>query len=84
MKQITMCKIVQKQYFSFILALLGSLRDNPECLVCLYHCRRKKLGKKEIYDKLEKNNFLLHDKKFEAYISKIGNHVLQRSDKALF
>lgn len=40
-----------------------------------------KLGK-EIYDKLEKNNFLLHDKKLNTYISDIGNRVLAQSSKA--
>ena len=43
----------------------------------------KKLGK-EIYDKLEKNNFLLHDKKLNAYINKIGNRLLAQSNKAPF
>ncbi len=43
----------------------------------------KKLGQ-EIYDKLEKNNFLLHDKKLQAYISGIGQKVLAQSKKAPF
>ncbi len=42
-----------------------------------------KLGK-EIYDKLQKNNFLLSDKKLGAYISGIGNRVLAQSSKAPF
>ncbi len=83
MKQITMCKIVQKQYFSFILALLVVCVTTQSAWSAFTIADEKKLGK-EIYDKLEKNNFLLHDKRLEAYISKIGNHVLQRSDKAPF
>lgn len=42
-----------------------------------------KLGK-EIYDKLQKNNFLLADNKLGAYISKIGSKVLAQSSKAPF
>ena len=80
----TMCKIIQKQYFSFSLILF---------LICFSEHRtfgphftiddEKKLGK-EIYDKLEKNNFLLQDKKLNAYITNIGNRILAQSNKAPF
>lgn len=78
-----MCKIVQKQCFSFILVLLVVIVTTQSAWSAFTIADEKKLGK-EIYDKLEKNNFLLHDKRLEAYISKIGNHVLQRSEKAPF
>ena len=79
-----MCKIVQKQYFSLILAVfIIVLLGTQSAWSAFTIADEKKLGK-EIYDKLEKNNFLLHDKKLEAYIGNIGNRVLQRSDKAPF
>ena len=39
---------------------------------------------KEFYEKLEKSNVLIHDKKVSLYINKIGNTVLAQSNKAPF
>lgn len=78
-----MCKIVQKQYFSLILSVFIVLFATQSAWSSFTIADEKKLGK-EIYDKLEKNNFLLHDKKLNAYIANIGNRILQRSDKAPF
>jgi len=43
----------------------------------------KKLGK-EFYDKLEKNHFLLENKRLNDYINQIGNLILAQSKKAPF
>ena len=43
----------------------------------------KKLGK-EFYEKLEKGNVLIRDKKVSAYVNQIGNKVLAQSNKAPF
>jgi len=43
----------------------------------------KKLGK-EFYEKLEKSNVLIHDRKIITYINKLGSTVLAQSDKAPF
>lgn len=43
----------------------------------------KKLGK-EFYEKLEKSNVLIRDKKVSAYVNQIGNKVLAQSNKAPF
>jgi len=43
----------------------------------------KKLGK-EFYEKLEKSNVLIHDKKVSTYVTQVGNKVLAQSNKAPF
>lgn len=43
----------------------------------------KKLGK-DIYTKLDQDNFILHDQKLNAYITDVGNRILAGSDKAPF
>ncbi|HYA13570.1 MAG TPA: M48 family metalloprotease [Syntrophales bacterium] len=43
----------------------------------------KKLGK-EFYEKLEKSNVLIHDKKVSTYVNQVGNKVLAQSNKAPF
>ncbi len=43
----------------------------------------KKLGK-EFYEKLEKSNVLIRDKKITTYINQLGNKVLAQSNKAPF
>ncbi|MDD4357856.1 MAG: M48 family metalloprotease [Smithellaceae bacterium] len=78
-----MCKIFQKQCFSFILAVLVVFVTTQSAWSAFTIADEKKLGK-EIYDKLEKNAFLLHDKKLNTYIGNIGNRILQHSDKAPF
>jgi beta-barrel assembly-enhancing protease len=79
----TMRKIIQKQYFSLGLILFLILFGTQNVWADFTIDDEKKLGK-EIYDKLEKNNFLLHDKKLNAYITGIGNRILIRSNKAPF
>jgi predicted Zn-dependent protease len=78
-----MCKIIQKQYFSFALILFLAFFGTQNAFAAFTIDDEKKLGK-EIYDKLEKNNFLLHDKKLNAYITAIGNRLLAQSKKASF
>lgn len=78
-----MFKIIQKQYFSLALIVFLVLFGAQSAWSAFTIDDEKKLGK-EIYDKLEKNNFLLHDKKLNAYVSEIGNRVLHRSSKASF
>lgn len=43
----------------------------------------KKLGR-EIYEKLEQSNFILHDRILNTYITDVGHRILARSDKASF
>ncbi|MHB8829899.1 MAG: M48 family metalloprotease [Syntrophales bacterium] len=43
----------------------------------------KKLGK-EFYDKLEKDDLILHDDKANAYLNKLGELLLSKSDKLPF
>jgi len=78
-----MCKIIQKQYFSFALILFLMLFGTQNAWAAFTTDDEKKLGK-EIYDKLEKNNFLLHDKRLNTYITSIGNRLLAHSNKASF
>lgn len=78
-----MYKINQKQYFSFILILLLLFVGAQNAWAAFTIDDEKKLGK-EIYDKLEKNNFLLQDKQLNAYMTNIGNRVLAQSNKAPF
>ena len=79
----TMCKIIQKQYFSLALILFLILFGIQNAFAAFTIDDEKKLGK-EIFDKLEKNNFLLHDKKLNAYITEIGNRLLVQSNQAPF
>ncbi len=79
----TMCKLIQKQYFSLALVLFLILFGTPKAFAAFTIDDEKKLGK-EIFDKLEKNNFLLHDKKLNIYITEIGNRLLAQSNKAPF
>jgi beta-barrel assembly-enhancing protease len=78
-----MCKIIQKQYFSFALIVFLILFGTQNTWAAFTTDDEKKLGK-EIYDKLEKNNFLLQDKELNAYITGIGNRLLAHSNKAPF
>lgn len=78
-----MSKIFVKQYFSilplivfFILSFLVAPASASFTIE-----DEKKLGK-EIFDKLQKNQFLSQDKNLNAYISNIGNRVLAQSPKA--
>ena len=79
-----MFKIIQNQYFSLFTAigLLVLLTAQPACAAFTIE-DEKKLGK-EIYDKLEQNNLILHDTKLSAYIADVGNRILAGSDKAPF
>ncbi len=78
-----MFKIIQKQCFSLILIVCLVLSGSQSARAAFTIDDEKKLGK-EIYDKLEQNNFLLHDKNLNAYVTGIGNRVLSRSNKAPF
>ncbi len=78
-----MCKAFQKQYFSFVLILFLLLSGTQYSWAAFTIDDEKKLGK-EIYDKLEKNNFLVQDKRLNAYITGIGNRLLAHSNKASF
>jgi len=78
-----MCKIIQKQYFSLALILFLMFFGAQNVWAAFTIDDEKKLGK-EIYDKLEKNNFLLHDKRLNDYVTGIGNRILAQSNKASF
>lgn len=78
-----MYKIIQKQYFSFALILFLIFFGTQNTWAAFTIDDEKKLGK-EMYDKLEKNNFLLHDQRLNAYITGIGNRLLAHSNKASF
>lgn len=78
-----MNKIIQKQCLSFIIILLILLTHAVNASASFTLEDERKVGK-EIYDKLEKNHFLLHDKKLNAYIEGIGNRILSQSSKANF
>jgi len=78
-----MFKIIQKQYFSFALILLITIFAAQNVLAAFTIEDEKKLGK-EIYDNLERNNLLLHDKRLNDYVTQIGNRILEQSNKASF
>lgn len=78
-----MCKMVQNQYFYFFLvgALLLLATSNAWSAFTIDD--EKKMGR-EIYEELDRGNFLSHDKKLNAYVSSIGNRILDHSNKASF
>ena len=78
-----MCKTFQKQYFCFVLILFLLVSGTQNSCAAFTIDDENKLGK-EIYDKLEKNNFLAQDKRLKAYVTKIGNRLLVQSNKASF
>lgn len=78
-----MYKLIQKQYFSLALVFFLVFIGTQNAWSAFTIDDEKKLGK-EIYDKLEKNDFLLHDKKLNTYVAEIGNRVLSQSHKAPF
>ncbi len=78
-----MRKLIQNQYISFAFAFFILLFFTNICLAEFTIDDEKKLGK-EFYDKLEKNHFLLENKRLNNYISQIGNLVLAQSQKAPF
>ena len=78
-----MRKLLQNQYISFaVLFLLIFFRASICCAEFTIN-DEKKLGK-EFYDKLEKNHFLLENKRLNDYINQIGNLILAQSKKAPF
>ena len=78
-----MYNFFQKQYFSFILIIILVYGGMSAASAAFTLEDEQKLGK-EIYDKLQKNHFLLQDKKLNTYISDVGNRVLAQSQKAPF
>jgi predicted Zn-dependent protease len=83
MRQLIMRKLLQNQYISFgVLFLLIFFRTSI-CCAEFTISDEKKLGK-EFYDKLQKNNFLLENKRLNDYINQIGNLILAQSKKAPF
>jgi predicted Zn-dependent protease len=79
-----MFKIFQNQYFSLAAAvsLFLLIISQPACGAFTIE-DEKKLGK-DIYTKLDQDNFILHDQKLNAYITDVGNRILAGSDKAPF
>jgi len=78
-----MRKLLQNQYIFFgVLFLLIFFRTSI-CCAEFTISDEKKLGK-EFYDKLEKNHFLLENKRLNDYINQIGNLILAKSKKAPF
>ena len=78
-----MCKLLQNQYISFAVLFLLIFFRTSNCFAEFTIDDEKKLGK-EFYDKLEKNNFLLENKRLNDYINQIGNLILAQSKKAPF
>lgn len=78
-----MFKIIQNQYFSLVLITCLMLLGTQSAFAAFTIDDEKKVGK-EIYDKLEQNNFLLHEQKLNHYVTGIGNRILSRSNKAPF
>lgn len=78
-----MRQFVQNQYFSFAVFIIIFLFAANPCQAAFTTDDERKVGK-EIYDKLEKNNFLLQDKRLNDYITKIGQLVLAQGKKAPF
>ncbi|MBP7766609.1 MAG: M48 family metalloprotease [Syntrophaceae bacterium] len=78
-----MCKTIQKQCFSFVLALVLIFLSVPNAWPAFTIEDEKKLGR-EIYDKLDRNAFLLKDPKLNAYVTGIGNRLLAHSTQAPF
>lgn len=78
-----MLKMPQKQYISLMLIVLLAFCTLQNAYGAFTIEDEKKMGK-EIYDKLEKSNFLLHDKKLNDYVARLGNRILAHSDKASF
>ncbi len=78
-----MRKWTQNQYFYFSLVLLLMLLGTRNAWSAFTIEDEKKMGR-EIYEKLNQDNFLSHDKKLNDYISKVGNRILAHSNKASF
>ncbi len=78
-----MRKLLQNQYISFAVLFLLVIFQASICFAEFTIGDEKKLGK-EFYDKLEKNHFLLENKRLNDYINKIGNLILAQSKKSPF
>ena len=78
-----MRKLIQNQYIYFATLFLLIIFQASICFAEFTIDDEKKLGK-EFYDKLEKNNFLLENKRLNDYINQIGNLILAQSKKSPF
>ena len=78
-----MRKPLQNQYIFFAVLLLLIIFQASICFAEFTIDDEKKLGK-EFHDKLEKNNFLLENKRLNNYINQIGNLILAQSKKSPF
>jgi len=78
-----MRKLIQNQYIYFATLFLLIIFQASICFAEFTIDDEKKLGK-EFYDKLEKNNFLLENKRLNNYINQIGNLILAQSKKSPF
>ena len=78
-----MRKLLQNQYISFAVLFLLIFFRTSNCCAEFTIDDEKKLGK-EFYDKLEKNHFLLENKRLNDYINQIGNLIIAQSKKAPF
>ena len=78
-----MRKLLQNQYISFAVLFLLIFFRTSNCCAEFTIDDEKKLGK-EFYDKLEKNHFLLENKRLNDYINQIGNLILTQSKKSPF
>ncbi|MFA5755858.1 MAG: M48 family metalloprotease, partial [Smithellaceae bacterium] len=77
-----MRKLAQNQYF-YLLVLFLMLSGIRNAWSAFTIDDEKKVGK-EIYEKLDQENYLSHDKKLNAYVSEIGGRILAHSNKASF
>jgi len=78
-----MRKLIQNQYINFATLFLLIIFQASICFAEFTIDDEKKLGK-EFYEKLEKNNFLLENKRLNNYINQIGNLILAQSKKSPF
>ena len=78
-----MRKLLQNRYIFFAVLFLLIFFRTSTCCAEFTIDDEKKLGK-EFYDKLEKNHFLLENKRLNDYINQIGNLILAQSKKAPF
>jgi predicted Zn-dependent protease len=78
-----MRKPLQNQYISLAILFFLIIFRASICFAEFTIDDEKKLGK-EFYDKMEKNHFLLENKRLNDYINQIGSLILAQSKKAPF
>ncbi|MDD5344170.1 MAG: M48 family metalloprotease [Smithella sp.] len=78
-----MRKFIQNQYICFVVVIFILLCRAIPCLAEFTLEDEKKVGK-EFYDKLIENKLIFKNKSLNDYITKIGNLILEQTQKAPF